>query len=566
MKTHDRYRLRITSLSPVHIGTGDSYEPTNYVIDDGLLYEFDTGSALSAFSAADRADLLKIAGGRPDTDMIKKLQSFFYGRREALKAFAVNRVPVLSGVASLYASRVGQTAQREGDGGQVLNRLEIDRTAYHPFERKPVLFGSSLKGAIRTALLDKENQGQRAREKKGLHEFQGRLFHYRDAERGRLKLELDPLRLVQVADAAWKSDDDLPAGQVHLAVNRKKAPVVDEKGQLRKAMGENLYQILECVPAWRYRAFAGQIDVQRLDGARQAQDLPELRYSMQDIARACNRFYLPVLTGERKLLQEREFLDTDWNETVKRTLNAIKDKIARDEAFLLRVGRHSGAESVTVSGARNGNIRIMKGRGQPPEYADSPKTLWLAADSKDQRTGLLPFGWLLVEVEPLEAPAQDWPELQALCEPHLRQAKALAAKLGRERENCARLRAQAEARRGEEERQARIEAEKRADASRLEAERKAQTEREASERQARLAALSENAKEAEKLRAKCDNASKNKGKGSQLFAETKKLIEQAAEWSGEDKAELKAVAAYVFDWLGVKKDDTKKLLRGLDSA
>jgi CRISPR-associated protein Csm5 len=221
----------------------------------------------------------------------------------------------------------------------------------------------------------------------------------------------------------------------------------------------------------------------------------------------------------------------------------------------LRVGRHSGAESVTVSGARNGAIKIMKGRGQPPKYADAPKTLWLAADSKDQRTGLLPFGWLLVEVEPLEAPAQDWPELRALCEPHLQQAKALAAKLGREREKNAQLRAQAETRRGEEERQARAEADKRAEATRLEA-----------EQAARLAALSENAKEAEELRAKCDNATKNKGKGSQLFGDAKKLIEQAAEWSGEDKAALKAVAAYVFDWLGVKKDEAKKLLRPLDAA
>jgi len=38
MKT---YRLKLTALTPIHIGTGEVYEPTNFVIDDGYLYEFD---------------------------------------------------------------------------------------------------------------------------------------------------------------------------------------------------------------------------------------------------------------------------------------------------------------------------------------------------------------------------------------------------------------------------------------------------------------------------------------------------------------------------------------------
>ena len=32
MKT---YRLKLTALTPIHIGTGEVYEPTNFVIDDG---------------------------------------------------------------------------------------------------------------------------------------------------------------------------------------------------------------------------------------------------------------------------------------------------------------------------------------------------------------------------------------------------------------------------------------------------------------------------------------------------------------------------------------------------
>ena len=39
------HRLHLTPLSPLHIGCGEDFEPTNYVIDDGLLYGFDPSRA-----------------------------------------------------------------------------------------------------------------------------------------------------------------------------------------------------------------------------------------------------------------------------------------------------------------------------------------------------------------------------------------------------------------------------------------------------------------------------------------------------------------------------------------
>ena len=44
----DHYTLRYTPLSPVHIGTDESYEPGNYVIDEdgGALYSFDSQAAI----------------------------------------------------------------------------------------------------------------------------------------------------------------------------------------------------------------------------------------------------------------------------------------------------------------------------------------------------------------------------------------------------------------------------------------------------------------------------------------------------------------------------------------
>ena len=39
------HTLALTPLSPIHIGCGEDFEPTNYVIEDGLLYGFDPSRA-----------------------------------------------------------------------------------------------------------------------------------------------------------------------------------------------------------------------------------------------------------------------------------------------------------------------------------------------------------------------------------------------------------------------------------------------------------------------------------------------------------------------------------------
>lgn len=554
------YTLKYTPLSPVHIGTGESYEPTNYVIDDGTLYEFDTGGAVSALSANDRAELSKIVS-KPDAQMLKSVQKFFYDRRGALKPWAVNAIPVLDGVARLYESRVGQTANRESNGGQVLNKLEIDRCAYNPINRQPVLFGSSVKGAIRTALLDQINKGARAHERKGLHEFQGRLLKYRDPNRGQLKLELDPLRLVSLSDSSWQSKTSLPTSQVFLAVNRKKSPVLNEQGQLRQSMGENLYQILECIPACYAQSFIGQLTLQQV-GTANHPGLPatDLRFSAETIAHACNRFYLPILTAERKLMQERGYSHSDWYKTITDILSISSEKLKTGKAFLLRVGRHSGADSITVSGARNGNIKIMKGKGQPPEYADTPKTLWLAAQTKDQRTNLLPFGWLLVEVEAGEESTGDWPELAQLCASQNHQALRWAEQHTQQKTELLEKRHEAEQRREHEdmERLQQAELAAKAEEARLQKEQ---------DDQLRLASMSQEQQRLETLIKQLQQkqaANIREQIGGPLYSALRELINQASSWSESDKTELLSVAKNILDFIGASSNKkAKELLKTL---
>lgn len=550
MKTLDSYRLLITPLSPIHLGTGESYEPTNYVIDDGVLHEFDTGAAMQALTDNDRAELLKIGNRRPNTEMIEALQRFFHERRDWLMGFAVQRIPVLRGVAGLYAKRVGQSANIEADGKKVVNRLEIDRTGYDLVTRKPLLYGSSLKGAIRTALLNAVNGGAplkkvqdngKRRDENNM-ELQYRLFQYRAG-----KFELDPMRLVQLADAFWTGAPELHTAQVHLAVNRKKAEVKDEHGNVRKSQAESkeLYQILECVAAWRYRAFAGQLNVQSVagvdDGGRKKLPDAMLRFDAARIAHACNHFYRPILEAENRVLLGRGYLDEEWARMIQRLLNESNERLANGKAFLLRVGRHSGAESVTLNGLRN--IKIMKAKGEKPDYLDAAKTLWLAGEDKDQMQGLIPFGWLLVEPHSLDATLADWIELRTLCDSHLFEAYAFAAKIKEKQHAIDQARQTAEDNRNKEAERARKRAEQEARVAAAEV-----------ERQARLAAMSENQRRVENFVAAAkQRVEQLRGGKERLNAQFHQLAQklakdalEGADWTAEERI---AVADAIQEWL-----------------
>jgi CRISPR-associated protein Csm5 len=190
----------------------------------------------------------------------------------------------------------------------------------------------------------------------------------------------------------------------------------------------------------------------------------------------------------------------------------------------------------------------MKGRGQPPDQAAEAKTWWLAAGDKDQRSALLPFGWVLVEVTAINADLPEWPELQALCQP--RQA---AAQVFAEREQARRLDYQ----KRQVQRQAEVQA------IRLQGE--AQAAREAAEA-ARLARLSNNQKTLEtELLAKISPANQGRGPGDQLYSALRETLRVGADWDLADRQALQTVAVKIFEHLGIARDNKKRkeMLRGL---
>ena len=396
MRFLEEHRLTITVLTPVHIGCGEDYTPTDYVIDEDALFAFGSAALAHTLPAQAREQLNQLVQGRQQKNVLQKIQRLFYEHRETIMAKASHYLPVAPGVADLYQERIGQIAQREENNNKVINRLAIERTFYHPLSQKPIIPGSSLKGAIRTALLDQRNKVQRHRNQEKNRELQQRLFHYSAG-----KFELDPMRLVHLADTDDWEDEERVTSEIRFAVNRRCREPVSGKARNTMAEDKGLYQLLETLPEWGLRAYSSRLTLQKFEQLQKSDKLPTIRWTMAQIATACNAFYQPLLKQELNILGERSYAHPDWLVAMKALLDDIQPLLASKQAFLLRVGRHSGAEAVTLNGLRS--IQIMQGKEKKPQYKNKPTSLWLAADTNQARSEMYPFGWLLIEINPSDA-------------------------------------------------------------------------------------------------------------------------------------------------------------------
>lgn len=548
MKT---YRLALTPLSPIHIGCGEDFEPTNYVIDEGVLYGFDPSRAvLTDLQKAKLTD----AGNRAS---LLGIQRFFRDNASIFKAQANVLMPVSSGVARIYEQRIGRAANIEASGNSVFNQLFIERNSYTGQQSLPYIPGSSFKGAIRTAIVDDLNQGQPAR-----YEEKDRRGAVKSEQVEKRLLQGDfatsPLRLLKIADLMPAPHSD-PARRVLFAVNLKKKQVIKDGQELQP---KGIAARKECILHGQYRAFVADAVLPSLDPHDDIKNTPSAHLRPTDlrrIAKQSNTYNQIRLGRELRLLDGRGMANPAWKQSLEILLaGELGKKLAAGDAFLIRLGRYGGAESKTLSGEGVAQIKIMQGKGQPPVIQDSTKTVWLAAENETDQKHLLPFGWAVVEIDPQDG---DLPQLKAWCD---------AQSQGRP--DMAQLRQQFEA-----DKQAALQqkAEQVALAKKALEAKKAQ-ELEAEQRAVRLASLSEQSQLIEALRQRCaDWESKMPPNGNfkrqeaniakaGLFQDASKLVATAsvsAAWSASDKT---ALADMLEQWLPKVvapwgKDEKKKL-------
>ena len=564
------HRLHLTPLSPLHIGCGEDFEPTNYVIDDGLLYGFDPSRA--ALNDLQRKQLTDVAR----RGSLAGIQRFFRDHAAAFKPHAYVVMPVCAGVEEKYKETIGKAANIEASGKPVFNKQEIERHVYTGALQQPFIPGTSFKGALRTAWLDDLNgervphdvEFKRNGEAKSSAAMEKRLLWGPD-QRGLLgDFQTSPLRLLKVADLMPTRE---PEREVLFAVNRKKREVLGRDGQPLQPKG--IAARKDCVLHGQYRLFVADVTLPALlqhvgasdnkgkPATPQAQQLnAHGAVDMRKLARQSNAYHLQRLRRELAVLDGRGLVHPTWKNSINLLLLAqgtLGKKLATGDAFLVRIGRYGSADSKTLTGEGVASIKIMGGKGQPPTFESTTKTVWLAAQTEGDQKHLIPFGWAVVEIDP----QGDCPELQAWCQQQAQGRPSMAAM----RAQLAQQRAQAEAEK------VRLHAEAQAKAAAQEAQRQQEAERAQALTQ-RMASLTANQQLAEsfaqelrsqhekfpKLREKAHGTWHNKAK------DLMKTALDAGDWSADDKAALcDAIETWLPKLVGIEAKDVRKMLKPL---
>ena len=117
----ENHKAFLTPLSPIHIGCGEDFEPTDYVIRENVLYGFDPASV--PLTSRERGELASCA-------LKRTLQGWarFFKRHEAsFYAFASTAVPVCGRVARNYKRMIETTDQRNDNVIQLRLREDDGR-------------------------------------------------------------------------------------------------------------------------------------------------------------------------------------------------------------------------------------------------------------------------------------------------------------------------------------------------------------------------------------------------------------------------------------------------------
>ena len=388
-------RLVLTPLSPIHIGLGEDFDPTSYIIDDnGILYVFDPSRA---FLPEELRQKLLVAAGSANMDSIHRIYKIFYDYKDLFIPLAHTFIPVAEGVADKYKNSLGKPVQIESRRRKVFNYNYIERAMFLPSNGQPYLPGSSVKGAVRTAWLE-------ALHTKSPHIKPDTLRPSDVAEFEKILLHgnfnKSPLRLLKIADFMPQHDIDR---KIIFSRNIKKTQHVANTGN-----NEKLKTRKEVALSGQYRAFVSDtvLTVPGVQDSDSSSSLPPI----VNLAQYCNKYYLPRFDKEYDLLRNNSFAGSDWLKRLKAMLGALQHTLTRGDMFLLRLGRHTSAENKTIKDIAK--ISIKGKRGEQPRIASKATTLWLAADKDNQTTDMLPFGWALVEVNP----RSDCEPLRAWCD------------------------------------------------------------------------------------------------------------------------------------------------------
>lgn len=368
-----KYKIKLTALTPVHIGTGESYEPTNFVVDNGYLYEFDEFKFFKMLPEMDKKIFIKATEKR-SYESLFEIHKFIKNHKEIAKKAYINKVQVSKGIQKEYENKIGKAVQIKGGRKvnirKVFNKFEVEKTARLINNKNVYIPGSSIKGAISTAY-----QEYIFKQNRRLWEI---LFNNKNPSRNLFKeisiADTKPIKIYSI---------------IGYALNKER---FEEDSQGPTIKLETIYSNEK-----QQSIFETTIDI------KQFLDLKE-QVNIKDIQTACNEHYLPIF---KQMFEEYANFKgktvEEWTSEYfsDQFYDKYKNLKLKENQFLIRVGKYSQARAVTIDGMRKINVKVSGGgpKRKPHKWEklDQETTTWMFGFHQNTDRNLMPFGWILCE-------------------------------------------------------------------------------------------------------------------------------------------------------------------------
>lgn len=359
--------FRLEVLTPVHIGSGDTLSPLEYVLrqheDAWRLYRLDMRAWFAEYGQ-DSA----VRGAVESTDL-KRIQRVVNektgSRAEDAERFALFscRIPDASLAEETLQNALDRQSGKKGEVSAILR---------NPADGSVCLPGSSLKGALSTPLINWRDQEQSGSKQGDCLKGASNPYEYRKLmEQMFGDIRSHAMQALKVADLVAPPD----------ICTIVKAEEKRLKESAREATPKNACEVIPPGTMLYGRLhFDAASEKPLIQGPKWQLDFDGLR-------KLCNDFYRTRFQKEYEKFYKLPHLSQ-----AKANLQPVLEKIAaldgENPPLLLRVGHYSHVESVTV------DANAPKGRTFKKE--DGSKTDPVFGTTRTLANGELPFGWVLL--------------------------------------------------------------------------------------------------------------------------------------------------------------------------
>ena len=315
-KKYIYYDLKINILTAVHIGTGDTLDPFQYIIDNNdVFHRFNMEDIIETFNEQQTKDFNE-AIKQNNLHHLRKFIKNNYDKKTSLYSYNVDK------------NTVKEYNKRINDPGAE-SYMEIHSTMRCP-NGTPFIPGSSIKGALRTAVLDScVSKDNKAPKDDKFRNYEGEILGALNTNR-RYNVANDPFNKLKISDCNYPDNDK----NILLAKITNLGP---------KGNGvEQLCEILLPVNQNRKKSVAtGSLSIES------SMTINGKSLSIEDIAEKCRSYFIDALNVDIRYFEKMG--NEDICEQIKKVKNSITN--LQKLKFPLRIGRFCGKHSMTFKNA-----------------------------------------------------------------------------------------------------------------------------------------------------------------------------------------------------------------------